>query len=327
MTHSLLWAATSELAGPTWNLALDVQRMLAVHFMVNALRAGTAVAVVAAVVGWFMVMRQQSFVGHTLAVVSFPGAAVAIWIGASVTIGFFAGSLAAALVIAAARRTPIGRVRSQESALIGTVQAAALALGAIAVALYGGFLDNLTGLLFGSFLGVSDGQVIVLLVVSIGVLAAVCAVGRPLLFSSVDEAVADARGVPVRLLATGFLIVLALTAAEVSQVTGALLVFALLVMPAAAAQQMTARPGLAIVLAVVIGVLVVWLALSAAFYSTWPVGFFVATFGFAAFVVASAARRTVDRWGSSRQRASTQRASNQGAPTVVSGQGVAVVQA
>ncbi len=317
MTHSIVGAATSELAGPTWNLVVDVQRMLALHFMVNALRAGTAVAVVAAVVGWFMVMRQQSFVGHTLAVVSFPGAAVAIWIGVSVTLGFFAGSLGAALVIAAAPRTPIGRVRSQESALIGTVQAAALALGAIAVALYGGFLDNLTGLLFGSFLGVSDGQVIVLVVVSIGVLAAVCAMGRPLLFSSIDEAVADAKGLPVRLLSAGFLIVLALTAAEVSQVTGALLVFALLVMPAAAAQQVTARPGLAIVLAIVIGVLVVWLALSAAFYSTWPVGFYVATFGFAAYVGAAAGRRAVDRWGTRRR----------GAPTLFSGQAKAVVPA
>jgi zinc/manganese transport system permease protein len=258
--------------------------MLALHFMVNAFRAGTIVAVLAAVVGWMMVLRRQSFAGHTLAVVSFPGAAAAIWLGVSATTGYFAGSLAAALVIALVPRSPSGRPRSQESAVIGTVQAFALACGALFVSLYGGFLDSITGLLFGSFLGVSDGQVVALGAVASAVLGVLAVVGRPLLFATVDGDVAAARGVPVRALSVLFLVLLGCTAAEVSQVTGALLVFALLVMPAAAAQQVTARPVAGLVLAVGFGLMVVWASLSVAFWSPWPVGFWVSTIGFALYV-------------------------------------------
>jgi zinc/manganese transport system permease protein len=284
MTTHVLHAAA--LTGPTVNLIDDVRRMLALHFMVNAFRAGAVAAVLGAVIGWFMVLRRQSFVGHTLAVVSFPGAAAAIWLGVSATAGYFAGSIAAALVIALVPRTPIGRAGGQESAVIGTVQAFALASGALFISLYGGFLDSVTGLLFGSFLGVSDGQVVVLVVVAAVVLLVMVVLARPLFFATVDSDVAAARGVPERALSVVFLIVLGCTAAEVSQITGALLVFALLVMPAAAAQQLTARPMLGLGLSVALGLFVVWSALGVAFYSTWPVGFFVSTFGFATYLAA-----------------------------------------
>jgi zinc/manganese transport system permease protein len=278
------------LVGPVLNPVDDLRRMLALHFMVNAFRAGAIVAVLAAVVGWFMVLRRQSFAGHTLAVVSFPGAAAAIWLGVSATAGYFVGSVAAALVIALVPRSAVGRPGSQESAVIGTVQAFALACGALFVSLYGGFLDSITGLLFGSFLGVSDGQVVALAVVAVLVLAVVVALGRPLLFATVDSTVADARGVPTRALSVAFLVLLGCTAAEVSQITGALLVFALLVMPAAAAQQVTARPVVGLVLSVVFGLTVVWAALSVAFWSPWPVGFWVSTFGFALYLAAVGSR-------------------------------------
>lgn len=286
---------TAALAGPTLNLIDDVRRMLALHFMVNAFRAGAVAAVLGAVIGWFMVLRRQSFVGHTLAVVSFPGAAAAIWFGVSATAGYFAGSIAAALVIALVPRTPIGRAGGQESAVIGTVQAFALASGALFISLYGGFLDSVTGLLFGSFLGVSDGQVVALVVVAAVVLVVMVVLARPLFFATVDRHVAAARGVPERALSVAFLIVLGCTAAEVSQITGALLVFALLVMPAAAAQQLTARPVLGLCLSVALGLVVVWLALGVAFYSTWPVGFFVSSFGFAAYLAAAGFRLTTGR--------------------------------
>jgi zinc/manganese transport system permease protein len=283
------------LAGPVLDPVVDLRRMLALHFMVDAFRAGTIVAVLAAVVGWFMVLRRQSFAGHTLAVVSFPGAAAAIWLGVSATAGYFAGSIAAALVIALVPRSSSGRPRSQESAVIGTVQAFALACGALFVSLYGGFLDSITGLLFGSFLGVSDGQVAALGVVAVVVLAVLAVVGRPLLFATVDGNVAAARGVPVRALSVVFLVLLGCTAAEVSQITGALLVFALLVMPAAAAQQITARPAVGLALAIGFGLVVVWVSLSVAFFSPWPVGFWVSTFGFALYVCAAGGRVVMAR--------------------------------
>jgi zinc/manganese transport system permease protein len=190
--------------------------------MVNAFRAGTVVAVAAGVMGWFMVLRRQSFAGHTLAVVGFPGAAGATLIGISATYGYFAFCLAAALVIAAIPRA--GRSSGgQESALTGTIQAFLLACGLLFTALYQGLLGGVTSLLFGSFLGITTAQVWVLAAVAAAVLATLTVIGRPLLFSSVDPDVAAGRGVPVRLLSTVFLILLGAAAAEASQITGTLL--------------------------------------------------------------------------------------------------------
>lgn len=219
----------------TWNVGDDLRQLLAYHFMVNVLEAGGIVAVMAGSIGWFMVLRRQSFAGHTLAMVSFPGAAGAILLGVSATAGYFVAAIVGALVIALVPRSASTSSFSSESAVIGTVQAFALALGALFVSLYGGFLNGLTGLLFGTFLGVSDAQVVVLLVVAVGALAILATMGRPLLFATIDPEVARTRGVPVGALSAGFLVLLGTAAAEVSQITGVLLVFALLVMPASAA--------------------------------------------------------------------------------------------
>jgi zinc/manganese transport system permease protein len=289
---------TGTPAIPTEAPVSRLDQMLSLHFMVNAYRAGTVVAVVAGAVGWFMVLRRQSFAGHTLAVVSFPGAAGAIWLGLSATLGYFVGSIAAALVIALVPRSASGRARSQESAVIGTVQAIALACGVLFVSLYGGFLDSLTGLLFGTFLGISDAQVVVLAAVGAGVLVALAAMGRPLLFATLDQDVARARGVPVGALSVAFLVLLGCTAAEVSQITGALLVFALMVMPAAAAQQITPRPALSMAVTIVLAVAVTWTSLAVAYFSPYPVGFWVSTIGFGVYVVAGLGRFLVDRYSS-----------------------------
>ena len=265
------------------------------HFMVNAFRAGTIVAVLAGAAGWFMVLRRQTFAGHALAIVSFPGAAGAIWLGVSATAGYFAGCIAAALVIAWGPRRASGHGHSEESAVIGTVQAFALACGVLFVSLYGGFLNSLTGLLFGTFLGISDRQVVTLFVVAIVVLGVLGAIARPLFFATIDNDVAHARGLPVRLLSAAFLVLLGCAVAEVSQITGALLVFALLVMPAASAQQLTAAPGLSFALTIALAILITWLGLAVAYYSVYPVGFFVTSFGMAAFVVSVAIRYLVTR--------------------------------
>jgi zinc/manganese transport system permease protein len=246
------------------------------HFMVNAFRAGTVVAVVAAVVGWFMVLRAQSFAGHTLSVVGFPGAAAAVWLGVSASLGFFAFCTGAALVIAALpRRT--ARTFSEESAVIGTVQAFALACGLLFVSLYDGFLNGVTGLLFGNFLGITDGQVAALTITAIVCVGVLAAVSRPLLFATIDPDVASARGIPSRALGVLFLVVLGLAVAEAAQITGSLLVFALLVVPAAAAQRVTARPVVGVVLAVGFGLAIVWSGLTVAYWSPYPVGFWIST--------------------------------------------------
>jgi zinc/manganese transport system permease protein len=288
--------------GLSWNLGSDVRQLFAEHFMINALRAGTIVAVVAGALGWYMVLRRQSFAGHTLALVSFPGAAGAILIGISASVGYFGAAIAAAAVIAVVPRSTTGQAYSQESAVIGTVQAFALACGVLFVSLYGGFLNSLTGLLFGTFLGVSDNQVLILLVAAVAALAVLAVIARPLLFATVDPDVALARGVPVRGLSAVFLILLGCAAAEVSQITGALLVFALLVMPAAAAQQLTARPALSFVLTIGFGLVAVWLGLAAAYFSVYPVGFYITSFGFGIYVLAALCKATTTRISRSAQR-------------------------
>jgi zinc/manganese transport system permease protein len=286
----MLVAAVSASPTWSWNALNDVRDMFSYPFMVNAFRAGTIVAIVAAVVGWYMVLRKQTFAGHTLSVAAFPGAAAATLIGVSATIGYFGFCLAAAVVIAIASRPERGRGFSAESAVVGTVQAFVLASGYLFATLYNGVLNGLNNQLFGFTFGITNGQVVTLGIVAVVVLGALVIIGRRLFFASIDGDVADARGVGVRFLGVMFLLVLGAAAAEASQITGALLVFALLVMPAAIAQRLTARPLAGISLAVVIGVVASWAGLTMAYYTSYPSGFCITTFAFAAFIA-------VRRWG------------------------------
>jgi zinc/manganese transport system permease protein len=267
----------------TWNLARDLSEVLEYHFMVNALVAGGVVAVMAGLLGWLMVLRSETFAGHTLSMMAFPGASGAALIGVAATWGYFVFCVAGGLVIG---RFSGGRGRSwsEQSAVIGSVQALALGLGFLFVSLYGGVLGNLDNLLFGTFLGISNGQVLVLVGVAVVAVVALAVLGRPLMFASVDADVASAKGVPVRVLGIVFLMLLGLAVAATSQITGVLLVFALLLMPAASAQAITARPGLSLVLTVAIGLAVVWLGLGIAYFSVYPAGFFVTTISFAVYL-------------------------------------------
>ena len=283
-------AASNGNVSWSWNLVGDFRDMFAYPFMVNAFRAGTIVAILGAIVGWYMVLRKQTFAGHTLSVAAFPGAAAATLIGISATVGYFAFCLAAALVIAIASRPSRGRGFSAESAVVGTVQAFVLASGYLFATLYNGLLSGLNNQLFGFTFGITNDQVVTLAAVAMIVLAVLAVIGRRLFFASIDGDVADARGVGVRLLGVVFLLVLGAAAAEASQITGALLVFALLVMPAAVAQRVTARPVAGIVLAVLIGVVATWAGLTMAYYTSYPSGFCITTFAFAAFVVVHRAR-------------------------------------
>jgi zinc/manganese transport system permease protein len=279
--------------GLSWNPVADVRELVSYPFMVNALEAGTIVAVMAGVTGWFMVLRRQTFAGHTLSVIAFPGAAAASLAGLPAAVGYFGfcGLGAFALAgIAGSRRS-----HSAESAAIGSLQALALALGFLFVSLYHGVLNGLDSLLFGTFLGITSRQVTVLLVVAAVTVALVAFAARPLFFASVDADVARAGGVPVRLLGFAFLLVLGLSVAETSQITGALLVFALLVTPAATAHQLTTRPALGIALSVAIALAVTWLGLALAYFSIYPVGFYVTSLSFALYVVVRLARAVAAR--------------------------------
>jgi zinc/manganese transport system permease protein len=279
--------------GLTWNLWSDVQELFSYPFMVNAMEAGTIVAVMAGVTGWFMVLRRQAFAGHTLSVIAFPGAAAATLAGLPVAVGYFAFCGLGALSLAGISGS--NRSHSAESAAIGSLQALALALGFLFVGLYHGLLTGLDSLLFGTFLGITRDQVLVLLVVAAVAVLLVAIAARPLYFASVDADVARAGGVPVRLLGLGFLLVLGLSVAATSQITGALLVFALLVTPAATAHQITSRPVLGVALSVAIALAVTWLGLALAYYSVYPVGFYVTSLAFGLYLAVRITRVAVRR--------------------------------
>ena len=282
-------------SGLSWDLFYDVQLMFSYPFMVNAFRAGTIVAVIAATIGWFMVLRRQSFAGHTLAVVGFPGAAAATWLGVATGYGYFGFCVAGALVIAALPQHTTSTASGEQSAVIGTVQAFALACGYLFVSLYKGFLSGMTNLLFGTIVGVTDTQVLVLLASAVPCLAVLIVIGRPLLFASVDPDLARARGIPVRAIGALFLVLLGVAAAGTSQVTGSLLVFALLVAPAATARKLTTRPSVGIALSIAFGLLATWIGETLAFFTVYPIGFWVTTVSFAGYLVASLWRVIADR--------------------------------
>jgi zinc/manganese transport system permease protein len=279
----------------------DLRQLFTYPFMVNALAAGTVVAVLAGVVGWYVVLRRQTFASHTLSVMAFPGATGAALAGLPTALGYYVACTVAALAIGRSGRSGgSGRngrhgqsvgAQGGESAVIGTIQTVGLAAGFLFLSLNQAVLGGPETLLFGTFLGITRGQVLALLLVALAALATLTALARPLLFASVDREVARAGGVPVALIDAVFLVVLALAIAATSQLTGALLVFALLLAPPAAAQQLTLRPVAGLVLSVVFALLTIWLGLAIAYFSVYPVGFYVTTIGFVIYLLARVSRR------------------------------------
>ena len=281
-------------AGLSWDPVSDLQQLTAYPFMVNALEAGTVVSVMAGIVGWFMVLRRQSFAGHTLSMMAFPGATAALLIGLPASAGYFTFCGASALLLGSSAQSAAPGQRGHESALTGAVQAFGLACGFLFLSLNTGVLSSYEDLLFGNFLGITRGQVLLLVVVAALSLAFFALVGRPLLYASVDQDVARATGVRVRLLSLTFLLVLGFAVAATAQITGVLLVFALLVAPAATAQLITNRIGASLALTVILGVLITWTGLALAYFYNYPVGFYITSLAFGLYVVARLGRALAD---------------------------------
>ncbi|MHB8572866.1 MAG: metal ABC transporter permease [Candidatus Dormibacteria bacterium] len=263
--------------------------MLGYPFMQHAFLAGSAAAVMAGVVGYFVVLRGEAFAAHTLSVAGFSGAAGAALLGVPQLLGLGVLCTGASLGIGVLGRGA-ARDRRAESAAIGTIQAFAIALGFLFASLYRGLLESVFSILFGTFLGITAQQVVLMAVMAAVVVASMAFIGRPLLFSSVDEDAARAAGVPVGRVALVFMVMLGVGAAASATITGALLVFALLIVPAATAQQLTARASVGIALSVAIGMATVWASLSVSYLTDLPIGFLVTGIGFVIYAVARGAR-------------------------------------
>lgn len=276
--------------GPTWDVVADLQLLLQFHFMQNALIAGTSVAMLAGVAGYFVILRGQTFAAHMLSQVGFPGAAAAVLVHAPPVAGLVAFCSAAALTVGAVRGRLDAGSRS-ESAAVGSLLALSLALGLVFVRLYSGSVQDVYAFLFGSILGITDADVAVTLVTAAVAVVVIVLIGRPLLFASVDPDVAEARGVAVTRLAIAFVLTLALAVAITVQIVGTLLVFALLVAPAAAAVQLTSRPALGIALSVGLALVCTWTGMSMAYFTDLPVGFVITTVAFAVYAAARLGRQ------------------------------------
>jgi zinc/manganese transport system permease protein len=289
MRMTMTTSALTLLLQPSWNPVETLRLLLEYHFMQNAFLAGTLIALLAAPVGYFMVLRGQSFLGHALSHVGFAGAAGAVWLGVSPVVGLLAFGALAALGIGALGERG-GRLSVESDIAIGTVLVFSLSLGLLFIRLASSYAANIYAFLFGTVLGISDKDVAVIAVMTVLGLLVLAAIARPLLFVSVDPEVAAARGMPVRFLAYAFLLLLALSVAVAVQVIGVLLIFALLVTPAATAQQLTTRPAVAIALSTSLALIVIWLGLAVAYFTDYPVGFVVTTIAFVFYLIARARR-------------------------------------
>lgn len=262
------------------NLLVDVEQMLHYQFMQHAFEAGTLVAIVAGIVGYFVVLRRSSFAAHALSHIGFAGAAGAVLAGVSPIIGLFAFTS-----IGGIGMTVLGPRASHRDVQIGTVLAFMLGLGVLFISLYTGYATEAYSILFGEILGISSLDVLITAIAAIAILFAVAFVFRPLLFSSLDEEVAEAKGLHMHMLGIVFMLLVALATSIAVQVVGVLLIFSLMVTPAAIAQRLAKRPWHAIVLSIIISLMATWLGLFVAFYEPYPVSFFITSFVFILYLL------------------------------------------
>ncbi|MGB7957447.1 MAG: metal ABC transporter permease [Minisyncoccia bacterium] len=263
----------------TWNILNDLQSMWQYDFMRHAFEAGTIVAIIAGIIGYFIVLRRSSFAAHALSHIGFAGAAGAVLLGVNPIVGLLIFTSGGGFAIAM-----LGRKAASRDVQIGTVLAFMLGLGVLFISLYSGYATEAYSLLFGEILGISSGDVLVTLIAALVLLVAVAILYRPLLFTSLDEDVAEAKGVSIFWIGVAFMLLIAVATSIAVQVVGVLLIFALMVTPAAVAQRVTKRPARGILVSVLIALLATWLGLFVSFYIPYPVSFFITTATFAVYL-------------------------------------------
>jgi len=248
-------------------------------FMVNAWQAGSIVAVVAGVVGFFVVLRGSAFPAHAIPNGAFAGAAGANLIGVNTLVGLGVFALGAALGIGRLSR------RGRADAVTALALVMMLALGAAFLSQSVEYEPEIYSLLFGEILGVSSSQILPVLVLAVACVLAVAALYRRLLLSSIAPEIASARGLRTERIETIFLVIIAAATTMTVPVVGALLIFTLMIGPPAAARCFTNRAGVALGLSVAIALATIWGSLAVAYLTNWPVGFFVGGFSFGWFVL------------------------------------------
>jgi zinc/manganese transport system permease protein len=257
-------------------------------FMRDALLGGTIVALAAGLIGYFVVVRNTAFAAHALAEIGLPGATGAVLVGLPVAFGLGVFCVGGALVIGA-----LGKRAAERDVATGTVLAMAIGLALFFNSLATKASSTMTNILFGNLLAISHGQLVtfagllILLALSIGFIY------RPLLFASLNFQVAEAKGVPVRALSIIFMALLGLAVTMAVQAVGTLLLFALVVTPAATAIMLTARPGIAMLISAVISTVSVWLGLGVSAMFDLPPSFVIVAIACTAWFVVWVANHRV----------------------------------
>ncbi len=246
----------------------------------NSIWAGAVLGLLGGLVGTFVMKRDLAFAVHGISELSFAGAAFALLVGADVVLGSLAGSVVAALLLGV-----MGVRARDKNSTIGVLMPFGLGLGILFLSLYEGRAANKFGLLTGQIVSVGTVQLQVLAGAAVVVMLALLAIWRPLTFASVDPKVAAARGVPVRGLALGFMLLLGVSVALSIQIVGALLVLALLITPAAAALRVTSSPRLVVLLSVVFAVTATVGGILLALGGRLPISPYVTTLSFLIYVV------------------------------------------
>ncbi len=259
--------------------------MLSYDFMQNAFAAATIVAVVSGLVGYFLVLRGQTFAGHALGHVGFTGATGAVLLGVTPLWGLVLMTVAAGLGMGM-----LGERLAQRDVAIGIVLAFSLGLGLLFLHFYTAFATQATALLFGNVLAVDVRTVWLLLVLGVLSVGALAVIARPLLFASLQPELAEAKGVSLRLYSVLFLAIVAVATAECAQIVGVLLVFALMVGPAAAAQRLTTGVGWGLLLAAGLALSEAWAGITLAFYTDWPSSFWITALSAGVYLVATLPR-------------------------------------
>jgi zinc/manganese transport system permease protein len=270
------------------NIIEDLQQMLRYGFMQHAFEGGTIIAIIAGVTGYFVVLRRSAFTAHAFSEIGFAGAAAAILVDIPPIAGLVIGSIMGGLAISA-----LGKRATNRDTQIGIVLAFALGLGLLFISLYPGYATETYSILFGEILGISFGNVVLTAFAGLFILVGMALLYRPLLFASLDEDVAEAKGLPMLLIGTAFMLLVALAVSFAVQVTGVLLIFSLMVTPAAIAQYLSRRPEVAIFVSVVIALLATWFGLFISFFTVYPVSFFITAIVFGLYLIVRAIRLVI----------------------------------
>ncbi len=256
-----------------------VNELFAYDFMRNAMIAGTLAAIVSAIVGYFVVLRSQTFAGHALSHIGFAGATGAGLIGLTAATGQLLLMLLAAISMGS-----LGERAAKRDIAIGTTLAVALGLGVLFLYFYTDYAGRAMSILFGDLLGISTALIKSMFIYSVISLVGLLLISKQLLFATLEPELAEAKGMSLRVISIVFLMLVAIAITEASQVVGILLVFTLLIGPAASAFCCTKRVWSGISLSILIGVISVWVGIILAYITNWPISFWISILSFIGYL-------------------------------------------